>query len=484
MSMAYEHRPSTKAEAFLSSVQNGKYDRQIITGLQKFFDGSVPDDMRALYSSSELEALKAVRGTPRDVEKRMPVKVTRHYFELARYSRSLQTLIKASPAETYDLEGAPDPGRQMDYSPVEGMIHKYELALLYVASTCSAHCRFCYREELIAKKEVTRPDGTVGPKGLADVGSVVSYILRHNEEVAQGGGRHPVTGREKLREILMSGGDPMVLGNMNLATWLSSLAEAGVEQMRIGTKELAFFPARFDSTFFDMLDKFHQNYPGIALRMMVHFNHPDEFLVKNADGSYIVDPDGGFVWISETKRAVKEFGKRNWITVDNQAPIIRGINNDPDALRIMQRELRRNRIENHYFFCGRDIVGHRAFNVPIEEAWRILNESQKGLSGVEGHARLSITHYKGKTEVVAVTNRPLPGVPGGESGIVIFKLLRSAKDAPLKGQVAIAGRNPAAIWFDGYSDRVIFDELGLFDEYLAVARKKAQAAATHPEEAI
>jgi lysine 2,3-aminomutase len=476
MTVAQTYKLSFRAEEFVAAVETTKYDRQIVTGLQKFIDGSVPEDMRTLYSSAELAELKALRGSSRDVEKRMPVKVTRHYFELAKVSRPLQTLIKASPAETYDLDGAPDPGRQMDYSPVEGMIHKYELALLYVASTCSAHCRFCYREELIAKKEVTRPDGTVAPKGLADVGAVVAYILKHNEEVRAAGGRHPITRREKLREILMSGGDPMVLSNVNLATWLSSLAEAGIEQIRIGTKELAFFPARFDETFFDMLDKFHVTYPGVALRMMVHFNHPDEFLVKKSDGNYIDDPTGGLVWVGETKRAVKEFGMRNWISVDNQAPIIRGINNDPDALRIMQRELRRNRVENHYFFCGRDIVGHRAFNVPIEEAWRILNESQKGLSGVEGHARLSITHYKGKTEVVAVTNEPLAGVPGGENGVVIFKLLRSAKDAPYKGQVAIAGRNPEAIWFSGYTDRVVFDELGLFDEYVAIERAKNVAA--------
>lgn len=473
MAIAPSYEPSSRAQAFIDSIQTAKYDRQIITGLQKFFDGSVPQDLRALYSGAELDALKAVRGTARDVEKRMPVKVTRHYFELARHSRALQTLIKANPAETDDLEGAPDPGRQMDYSPVEGMIHKYELALLYVATTCSAHCRFCYREELIARKEVTRPDGTAAPKGLADIGSVVTYVRKHNEEVAQGGGRHPITRREKLREILMSGGDPMVLSNVNIGAWLSALAEAGIEQIRIGTKELAFFPARFDSTFFDMLDKFHEAYPGIALRMMIHFNHPDEFLVKDAAGAYIDDPNGGLVWVSETKRAIKELAKRNWITIDNQAPIIRGINNDPDALRIMQRELRRNRVENHYFFCGRDIIGHRAFNVPIEEAWRVLNESQKGLSGVEGHARLSITHYKGKTEVVAVTNKPIAGVPGGESGVVIFKLLRSAKDAPLKGLVAIAGRNPEAIWFSGYTDRVIFDELGLFDEYIEIERQGA-----------
>jgi lysine 2,3-aminomutase len=82
---------------------------------------------------------------------------------------------------------------------------------------------------------------------------------------------------------------------------------------------------------------------------------------------------------------------------------------------------------------------------------------------VENHARLSITHYKGKTEVVAVTNEPFEGVPGGENGVVIFKLLRNAADAPDRGKVCIVGRNPDAIWFDGYDDRVLFDEAGLFE---------------------
>jgi hypothetical protein len=159
---------------------------------------------------------------------------------------------------------------------------------------------------------------------------------------------------------------------------------------------------------------------------------------------------------------MQRLGAREWLTIDNQAPIIKGINDDADALRTMQRELRRNRVENHYFFCGRDIVGHKAFNVPIERAWQILNESQKGLSGVEAHARLSITHYKGKTEVAAVTNESLAGIPGTENGFVVLKLLRSSADAPERGKVTIVGRNPDAIWFSGYDDRVIYDEAGLY----------------------
>lgn len=471
MTKSNSYQPSAKEQAFLDSVHNGKYDRQIIVGISKFLDGSVPDDMRSFYTKDELDSLVALKGTERDVEARMPVKVTRHYFEQAKDSIPLQRLVKANPAETLDLEGAPDPGNQMDYSPVEGLIHKYEMGLLYVASTCSAHCRFCYREELIAKKQIARSDGVVASKGLAKIEELVPYIRDHNRIVAANGGLHPETGREKLREILMSGGDPMVLANRKIAAWLAALGEAGIEQVRIGTKEMAFYPDRFDAHFFDMLDKFHAAYPGVRLRMMVHFNHPDEFLKKDGKGGYLDDPDGGLQWLDQTRKVVALLRQRNWINIDNQAPIIKGINNDPDALRIMQREMKRNGVENHYFFCGRDIIGHRAFNVPIEEAWRVLNESQKGLSGVEAHARLSITHYKGKTEVAAVTNDKLAGVPGGENGLIIFKLLRSVADAPEKGKVAIAGRNPDAIWFDDYTDRVIYDELGLFDEYIAAKQR-------------
>ena len=464
MSIAEQTSLSSKAVSLLESIASEKYDRQIISGVQKFTDKNVSEEMQHFYSDEELAAINALKGTPRDIEARMPVKITAHYFNQAKNSAPLQQLIKASPQETRDLDGSPDPGKQMDYSPIEGMIHKYELALLYVASTCSAHCRFCYREELIARKEVMRPNGVLAPKGLAEVEEVVAYVKNHNALVEKNGGVHPQTGRERLREILMSGGDPMVLGNKKIANWWCSLSEAGIESIRLGTKELAFYPDRFDASFFDMVDKFHAAYPETKLRFVVHFNHPDEFLQKDAAGNFIDQPGGGLKWLENTKRAVQGLGSRNWLTIDNQSPIIKGINDDPNALRIMQRELRRNRIENHYFFCGRDIIGHKSFNVPIETAWRILTESQKGLSGIEAHARLSITHYRGKTEVVAVTDEPIVGLKGAENGVVIMKLHRGVATAADKGKVTILGRNPEAIWFDGYNDRVLYDEAKLFPE--------------------
>jgi len=463
MSRAPKYVPTAREEAFLDTVENPKYDRQIINGLNPFFENRAPEDMAGFYSEGEISDLLALRGTERDVEDRMPVKITRHFFELAKDSKPLQRLVKASPDETLNLQGSEDPGFQMDFSPVEGLLHKYEMGLMYVISTCSAHCRFCYREELISRKEVERQDGTVAKKGLAQISDVTDYIRRHNAEVRDHDGVHPDSGREKLREILLSGGDAMALPNSKIAAWMSALAEAGVESIRLGTKEMAFYPKRFDAAFLDMLDRFHETYPHVGFRILVHFNHPDEFLDKGPDGQYIENDNGSLKWHPDTREAIEGVVSRGWIQVENQAPIIKGINDDSDALRIMQRALYRVGVGNHYFFCGRDIVAYRAFNVPIETAWNILNESQKGLSGVETHARLSITHYKGKTEVVAVTNEAIPGVPGTENGVLIFKILRNAADAPDRGKVCIVGRNPDAIWFDDYADRVIFDEAGLFD---------------------
>ncbi len=454
---------SEKAQNFVKSISKAKYDRNITAGVSKFVNEQVDEDMKGFYSKSELDALVELKGTERDIESRMPVKITRHYFEQAQHSKAMQQLIKASPAETFDLAGSQDPGKQMDYSPVEGLLHKYEIGLIYVASTCSAHCRFCYREELIARKDITRSDGAMAPKGLAKVGDICQYIVQHNQIVADNGGVHPETGRPKLREILMSGGDPMVLSNKIIGNWWASLSEAGIENIRLGTKELAFFPDRLDASFFEMLDQFHENYPHTNIRFVVHFNHPDEFLKKDDGGQYIQNPGGGLQWLDNTSKSVKQLASRNWVNIDNQSPIIKGINDNSDALRILQCELKRNGIENSRFYCGRDIVGHRAFNLTIEDAWKIFNESQKGLSGIESHARLSITHYKGKTEVCAVTS-DATGIQGGENGVVVFKLYRNSGAADQRGKIAIVGRNPEAIWFNDYEDRVIFDEAGLFEK--------------------
>ena len=95
MSIANTFQPSDKLQAFVENVAKGKYDRQITAGISKFVDNKVDAEMQDFYSPDELKSLIDLNGTDREIERRMPVKITRHYFEQAKNSTSLQQLIKA-----------------------------------------------------------------------------------------------------------------------------------------------------------------------------------------------------------------------------------------------------------------------------------------------------------------------------------------------------------------------------------------------------
>ena len=78
-----KYQPTKKAQKFLDKVENPKYDRGMIRGLNKFIGNKIPEEMQGFYSEQELEELAALKDTPNDVEARMPVKITNHYFQLA-----------------------------------------------------------------------------------------------------------------------------------------------------------------------------------------------------------------------------------------------------------------------------------------------------------------------------------------------------------------------------------------------------------------
>ena len=98
-----KHVPTDREQAFLDRVEDTRHQREIINGLKPFFNEKAPEDMMSFYSEDEVTTLKVLSGTDRDVESRMPVKITRHYFELARTSEPIQRIVKASPDETTDL---------------------------------------------------------------------------------------------------------------------------------------------------------------------------------------------------------------------------------------------------------------------------------------------------------------------------------------------------------------------------------------------
>lgn len=412
-----------------------------------------------LYSDEEIDEIKKA-----GVSDRLPPRATQYYMELASKSDAITNLIKARPEETEDLSGEKDPSNQLKYSPVPGLLHKYELVLLYVVRVCSSWCRYCYRSDFLTSKT---------EKDIASISQITNYIKDYNRKAGDYGNDkgYLENGEEMfpIREALLSGGDPMVLSNQNLFSYLDGLADAGLRTIRIGTKELAFFPERFDENFFNMLDLFHELHPDVNIALMVHFTHPDEILEKDENGDYIRNSTGHFKRIPLLEKAVKSLRNRYYVTLENQTPIIDSVNDDAESLRRLQVELKRLGINNHYYFQCREIEGHKTFAVPVEKAWDLHRQSQKGLSGIE-KSRYVMSTEAGKMEVVAMMDGidldalgidlPEDARKAVETifgqGLAIFKLHRTP-DTSVQGDLVIARRNPEALWITGYEDRILFD---------------------------
>lgn len=442
-------RPKKKAisrqnkDNLYGQIEESKFNRYVVHDLPRYRN-YLSEGGAEVYSAQELDALEAA-----GISDRLPPRATQYYLDLAKRSTAIKNLIKARPEEMEDLSGEADPSNQLKYSPIPGLLHKYELCLVYVVRTCSSWCRYCYRSDFLT--------GKTG-KDTASIHEVKDYIETHNARVERG----EITHKPKVREVLLSGGDPMVLSNRNLFDYLNGLAEAGVEVIRIGTKEMAFYPERFDDNFFRMLDLFHEVHPQVLVAFMVHFTHPDEFLRLDAQGEYVRDERGRPLRNPLVEQAATRLRARPFVTLENQTPIIDGVNDDADALRLMQQELKRMGVNNHYFFQCREIEGFRAFAVPVETAWKLHAESQHGLSGIE-RSRFALSTEAGKMEMVSVIDgderlRAMGGELGEAlaDGLVIFRLHRTPY-ADRQSDLVIARRNPEALWISGYEDRILYD---------------------------
>lgn len=439
------------------AITETKFKRYISHDLHQYRE-YVKEGGVNLYAESEIDALVAA-----GVSDRLPPRATAYYMDLASRSEAITNLIKARPEEMEDLSGQRDPSNQLKYSPVPGLLHKYELVLLYVVRACSSWCRYCYRSDFLTGKT---------EKDIGSIEEISNYIKGHNEKAAA----HNVPGMDikdemiPIREALLSGGDPMVLSNKNLFDYMNGLADAGVRMIRIGTKELAFFPERFDDNFMNMLDLFHELHPRVGLAFMVHFSHPDELLERDKEtGEYITQEDGSYKRIAVTEKAISNLRSRHFVTLENQTPIIDSVNDDPRAIHRLQKELKRIGINNHYYFQCREIEGYKTFAVPVEQAFEIHRQSQIGLSGIE-KSRFAMSTEQGKMEVVGMIDkpdfsklglhlpRPLHHVVNKiiGDGLIIFKMHRSP-NTNIQSSIVVARRNSEALWITGYEDRIIYD---------------------------
>ena len=294
----------------------------------------------------------------------------------------------------------------IDDEPLPGLQHKYpETVLLFPkqGQTCHAYCTYCFRWAQF----VDEPDLKMS---MSDAGLLVSYLRGHPE----------VTG------VLVTGGDPMIMGAPVLRRYIEPLLDPQLdhlESIRIGSKSLGYWPQRFvtDPDADDTLRLFEEVVAsGRCLAFMAHFSHPREL------ESPIV---------AEAVRRIRDTGA----IIRTQAPLIRSINDDPAIWADMWRTQVRMGMIPYYMFVERDTGPQDYFAVPLARGYEVYRDAYRSVSGLCRTVRgPSMSATPGKVCVDGITDI------AGERVFVLHMI--QARDPSLVGKPFFARFDPAATW--------------------------------------
>jgi KamA family protein len=255
--------------------------------------------------------------------------------------------------------------------PLPGMQHKYRETVLFFPShgqTCHAYCTFCFRwPQFVRDKEL---------RIAVSEGRQLRHYLRTHQEVT---------------DLLVTGGDPMVMKTTSLAAHLEPLLAPEfdhVQNIRIGSKALTYWPYRFthDADADDLLRLFERIIKaGKHLTLMAHYNHWRELATPAAHAAI---------------KRVQSTG----VLIRTQAPVLRHINDDPAVWTQLWREQVKLGMVPYYMFVVRDTGARRYFELPLERTWQIYQSAIQGVSGLAGTVRgPSMSAGPGKVEIQGVT---------------------------------------------------------------------------------
>ncbi|MBN2579740.1 MAG: KamA family radical SAM protein [Pirellulales bacterium] len=296
---------------------------------------------------AELEAMLALTNEERSALSRsggnLPVGITPYYLSLLARDDGVQPLRRTVipvPQEFYRAPGeADDPlGEEAD-SPVPGIIHRYpDRALLLVTDFCSSYCRYCTRSRVVGNGQITPQEQRLQ--------SAFDYLRA----------------TPGIRDVLVSGGDPLVLSDGWLDWILTSLRQIPhVEILRLGTKTPAVLPQRITPQLCRMLRKHH------PLWMSLHFIHPDECTPESL--------------LACTRLA------NAGIPLGAQTVLLKGVNDDLPTMKNLFHRLLMMRVRPYYLYQCDPIAGSAHFRTPVARGLEIL----EGLRGfTTGYA---VPHY-------------------------------------------------------------------------------------------
>jgi KamA family protein len=290
--------------------------------------------------------------------------------------------------------------------PLPGVQHKYpETVLIFPkqGQTCHAYCTYCFRWAQF----VDEPDLKMATD---DTARITDYLRQHPE----------------VTSVLITGGDPMIMGEAVLRRYIEPLLGPGLEHLesiRIGTKSLGYWPQRFvtDPDADDTLRLFEQVVAaGKSLAVMAHFSHP-----KELESSLVAD-------------AVRRITSAGGV-IRTQAPLIRSINDEAATWAAMWRTQMRMGMVPYYMFVERDTGPQGYFAVPLVRAHEIFRDAYASVSGLCRTVRgPSMSATPGKVCVDGVVE---------VAGEKVFALhMIQARNPALVGKPFFARFDPNAIW--------------------------------------
>jgi lysine 2,3-aminomutase len=276
--------------------------------------------------------------------RQLPLRITPYFAGLLSANNPEQALRKTMVPVLDEFIISPvekaDPLGEKNHSPVANIVHRYpDRALFLVTGFCAAYCRYCTRSHLVSKKEKCHP-------GRREWDKALDYIRAHNE----------------IRDVLISGGDPLTLSDWRLEYLLSNLRDIShVEIIRIGTKVPVVLPQRITRGLARMLRRYH------PLFISIHFTHPDE-----------VTP--------ETEFACNRLADAG-IPLGSQTVLLQGINDDVEIFKKLTHQLLKIRVRPYYLYQCDPIPGSAHFRTPVSKGLEII----RGLRGfTSGYA---IPHF-------------------------------------------------------------------------------------------
>lgn len=274
----------------------------------------------------------------------LPFRITPYYASLLSPSDPSQAIRRSvvpvmdeyltSPGE------AQDPLSEEHQSPVPGLVHRYPDRVLFLTTGfCSTYCRYCTRSRMVGNHGKFRGSITQWQQAIA-------YIQA----------------TPQVRDVLLSGGDPLTLPDSHLDYLLSSISRIPhVEIVRIGTKVPVVLPQRITPKLIRILKKYQ------PLWMSIHFTHPDELTPETRAACNLLADAG--------------------IPLGSQTVLLKGINDDVATLTPLFHGLLKNRVRPYYLYQCDPILGSSHFRTTVDKGIEMIE-------GLRGHTTgYAIPHY-------------------------------------------------------------------------------------------